>query len=486
MSNFNQRRAARALKPEPGLGRDLPHSVEAEECLLGCCLIDGGESIAQCQRSGVTAAAFFAPANQIIFERLVALNDGPGGVDAAMLAEDLRADGRLGTVGGVAYLAQITAATPTTLRVKFYIERVLGLQARREKAMAALRMVEAAMEGEGNALIEAEAHLHEVGKLTRGVLPPVLRYSEFLGKEPSALPAELVEGTLHKGAKMMIAGGSKSFKTWVLLDLCLSVATGMPWWGMRTHAGRVLYVNMEIARAFCEQRVRVISEAKGIKGADNFDSWHLRGYARDFTELMPQMLQAMAGVQYDLICLDPVYKILGERDENANGEVAALLNEFEALSVRSGAAIVYGHHHSKGNQSEKDARDRSSGAGAWTRDPDTLVDLTPHEEDEHFTATYTLRNHPPRNPMVVRWKYPCMLTAPGMDPSALRKPGRPVKHEVGDLLAMMEGKPPFGYSELERAAVKKGISKGSFGRLLADAIERGSVEKTGNHYRLRA
>ena len=32
----------------PTIGRQPPHSVEAEEYLLSCCLLDGSDSIAKC------------------------------------------------------------------------------------------------------------------------------------------------------------------------------------------------------------------------------------------------------------------------------------------------------------------------------------------------------------------------------------------------------------------------------------------------------
>src|SRR5580700_5023806 len=41
---------------------------------------------------------------------------------------------------------------------------------------------------------------------------------------------------------------------------------------------------------------------------------------------------------------------MGGRDENAAGDIAALLNEFEKLAVHTGAAVIYSAHYSKGNQ----------------------------------------------------------------------------------------------------------------------------------------
>ena len=218
-------------------------------------------------------------------------------------------------------------------------------------------------------------------------------------------------------------------------------------------------------------------------------SWQLRGYAADLGQLIPQFLVQTVGSKFDLIILDPIYKCLGERDENANGEVAGLLNEVEALAVRSDAAVVFGHHFSKGNQAAKDARDRVSGAGAWTRDPDTVITLTPHEEEDCFTAEFVLRDLKPRSPMVVRWQHPCMLADGSLDPNALRQPGRPNEHTVEAIVELLRGEEARGaasgltYSKLlSLAERKKKMSASTFKRKLKEATESGRVEQVGSVY----
>jgi hypothetical protein len=396
----------------------------------------------------------------------------------------LRDGGELEGVGGVPFLMGLTSGVPTSASAGFFIAQLQALHVRRERVRLAQAYAAAAIEGADEALPELESELQRLARAQRAELPPILAFDDFVGEQPSVLPTELIDGLLHRGAKLMLAGGSKSFKTWVLMDLALSVATGTPWWGFKTLQGRVLYLNMELMREFAEERTRSIMGAKNIKrGAGTLlDTWHLRGYARDFKELLPQILRAVAGVQYDLIILDPVYKVLGERDENANGEVAELLNEFESLAVKTGAAIAYGHHHSKGGQGDKDARDRSSGAGAWTRDPDSLIDLTPHDQDEHFIVTYTLRNHKPRNKHVVKWAFPCMSIAPGLNPDDYRKPGRPKEHGVADIIVALGGG-MMGFSEWERAAKDRGISASTFKRLLTKGVDVGEVVKVGTLYK---
>ncbi len=72
-----------------------------------------------------------------------------------------------------------------------------------------------------------------------------------------------------------------------------------------------------------------------------------------------------------------------------------------------------------------------SGAGAWARDPDSLLILTPHEEPSCFTVNATLRNLPPVDDFVVEWNFPLLTAAADLDPDALRRAGGPAAAGLG-------------------------------------------------------
>jgi hypothetical protein len=466
--------------------------VEAEEHVIACCLLDGGDTLRRAKLAGVREESFYFPANGTTWRLMAGLVNAGKVLTLEVLAEELKTQRLIEAVGGFQYLMQVTGKVPTTSHAGYFIEKIVECERLRETIRAATEIVEGAYAYTGGGLdgyaplVTNLERLDQVKSKSRSELPPVLKWDEFRPPVQSKLPDELVKGVLHRGAKLMIAGGSKSFKTWVLMHLGIAVSEGLPWWGMETVKGRVLYVNLELMQVFCEVRSRALTNALKIERAGDFDTWHLRGYARSFTELMPHFEAVMHRGQYSLIILDPVYKILGDRDENANGEVAELLNEFEALARKTGAAVAYGHHHSKGNQSEKDARDRSSGAGAWTRDPDALVDMTPHLEDEHFTVTFTLRNHAPKKPMVVRWEFPVMSIAPDMDPTALKGPGRPKEHGLGDILTVLaDGGGSMGHAEWLKAGKAAKMSESTCKRLIKAAVDLGRVVKNGPIYQLK-
>jgi hypothetical protein len=254
-------------------------------------------------------------------------------------------------------------------------------------------------------------------------LPDILNLEQLV--EVAVPPPPLIiEGLLHQGCKMVLGGTSKSNKSWCLLDLALSVASGQEWWGRKCVKMPVVYINFELHVWAVTQRINALCvarpECKGM--GKSFHFWNLRGHNADITLLRPKLEEQLAKHQFGLIILDPAYKVLGNRDENANGEIASLMNEFEAMAQKTGAAIVVAHHFAKGDSTAKSAMDRMSGAGAWSRDPDTIVVLTPHEEADCFTVTSILRNLPQLPEFVVGWDYPRMKLASDLNPEALRRP----------------------------------------------------------------
>lgn len=244
-------------------------------------------------------------------------------------------------------------------------------------------------------------------------------------------PPELVCRILHQGSKAIIGGASKSHKTWLLLDLGLSVASGVSWLGFDTNRGKVLFINFEIQRAFFKERLQEVMSKKQIAlDPGDFQVMSLRGLAADIAILEGKLMNKIKNKDYVLIIFDPLYKMLGVRDENASGDMADLMNVLERIATDSGAAVVFGSHFSKGNQAAKESMDRVSGSGVLGRDPDTILILTRHEEDDAFVIEPTLRNFPPIDDFCVRWSFPLMIRDNNLDPTRLKQPGNR-KSKVG-------------------------------------------------------
>jgi hypothetical protein len=344
-------------------------------------------------------------------------------------------------------------------------------------------------------------------------LPPIRSAKELLS-DPPRKPPEIIEGLLHQGCKMVLGGASKSNKTWVLVDLAISISTGKPWWEFPTVQGPVLYLNFELPEAFFAERIKLVALAKGLKLSkpsgglvasandvdppEALDVWNLRGYATDFENLEAEITRMVAR-KYALICLDPTYKLLGDRDENRAGDVASLLNGFERLAVETGAGIAFGAHFSKGNQAAKESMDRIGGSGVFARDPDTILTVTRHQEDNAFTVEPILRNHPPIAPFVIRWDFPLMKRDNELDPAKLKQPkfGPESKYKVEDLVTQLAAQPRkarrkkakgivgLKTGEFQRRVCEEiGMSRGKFYELLKEGKKQGRFEKRRDKWQL--
>lgn len=290
-------------------------------------------------------------------------------------------------------------------------------------------------------------------------------------------PPEVIEGVLHQGSKGIVGGGSKTRKTWVLVDMALSVANGDKFWNWNTTKGRVCYINFEIQPSFFAARLTEVAMAKNITNFDNLDVWNLRGHATSFDELIPQLIEALQNENYTLVIIDPVYKGLGGRDENAAGDIGQLCNEIERLAVKTGAAVVFAAHYSKGNQAGKESMDRISGSGVFARDADSIITLTKHKEDNCLTVDVTLRNFQEQPAFVVRWKFPLMSVEESLDPEDLKqKAGRKKEHCSEEALEVLSQKGPMTIGDWRDSCEEdRGIKERSFYKLRSELEANGSI-----------
>lgn len=197
-------------------------------------------------------------------------------------------------------------------------------------------------------------------------------------KNPPPLAPELIAGVLRVNHKLCIVGPSKAGKSFLLIELAIAVAEGIMWLGRQCRQGRVLYVNLELDKTSCTHRFHDVYAAMGIEASHNgfIDRWNLRGRTMPLDKLAPKLIRRAEKRGYELIIIDPIYKVL-TGDENSASEMAAFCNLFDRISNDCGCAIVYCHHHSKGSQGDKRSMDRASGSGVFARDPDAMIDLLP-------------------------------------------------------------------------------------------------------------
>jgi hypothetical protein len=314
--------------------------------------------------------------------------------------------------------------------------------------------------------------------------PQIKSYSQLM-REQIDEPEVLIGGILHRGGKLLLGGGSKSFKSWALIDLSLSIFTGTEWWGQKCNQAKVLFINFEIQEWSFRNRLADVVKAKGLteEQVRDFDVWTLRGHAADLTLIRPMIEKHIEGKGYQAIVLDPNYMLMGERDENNAGDMASLMNEFEALAVRHNLSVILSHHFSKGNKSGSESIDRFSGSGVFARNPDTLVVLTAHEEDERsFTCEITLRNFPPVDSFVIQWSYPLFKANYALNPDKLKRPNTHKSVDDKRLLGEMGCKDWVANQLVKHLSEKLSVSERTAYRHIERLTKAGKILKQNGLY----
>lgn len=239
---------------------------------------------------------------------------------------------------------------------------------------------------------------------------------ENLFNDPPKQADELIESVLRVGHKMLISGASKTSKSFMLIELALAIAEGFNWIGHRCKQGKVLYVNLEVDRASCINRIIEVYKAFGLNvdnHMENIDIWNLRGHATTMEKLAPKLIRRCEKEKYLAVIIDPIYKVMNG-DENKAGDMANFCNQFDKIANALNCAVIYCHHFAKGFQGGKKSIDRASGSGVFARDPDAILTVTELDVPEALIKEngiplrieYTLREFKPLNQTDIWNKYP--------------------------------------------------------------------------------
>lgn len=232
----------------------------------------------------------------------------------------------------------------------------------------------------------------------------------------------LIDGIMRRGDKMCVAGPSKAYKSFSLIQLAIATACGGTWLGWKCKQGRTLYINCELRGESFRKRVWEVADkiewANREQIAQNMDVWNMRGRTQPLQTSKEHIIKQAQERKYDIIVLDPIYKLFAG-DENSAEEVSDFMLAMDELAMRLNASIVYCHHHSKGAKGGVSAQDRFSGSGVFARDCDELIDISPLDLKDHsldewgyessasaWRVETVIRDFAPKRPLDIVFEYP--------------------------------------------------------------------------------
>lgn len=216
---------------------------------------------------------------------------------------------------------------------------------------------------------------------------PVQRVSEL--EEQQGVPW-LVEGLWTQQGVGFLCGSPKSCKTWLALELALSVASKTAVMGRYEviDPGAVLLFAAEDAPAMVRSRLSGIAHERGLSLADL--PIHLvmqRSLRLEVAEDQARLRTTVARLRPKLLVLDPFVR-LSSIDENSSMEVSAVLAYLRALQTNHQVAILVVHHARKSNGSSAAAGLSLRGSGDFWAWGDSNLYLSRKQEKLRLTIEH--------------------------------------------------------------------------------------------------
>lgn len=220
-----------------------------------------------------------------------------------------------------------------------------------------------------------------------------------LHQQPTAAPW-LVQKLWGAAAVGVIGGAPKSCKSWLGLDLAVSVASGTACLGrFDVHdPGPVVVYLAEDALAAVRDRVDQICQHRSLALATlELHVITAPSLRLDLEEDRQALDHTLAQIQPRLLLLDPLVR-LHRLDENSAADISGLLGFLRQLNRRHQVAIVLVHHMAKrARQDLGQALRGSSDLHAWT---DSACYLQHRSEQLRLTVQH--RAAPAPDPMLLR------------------------------------------------------------------------------------
>jgi len=216
-----------------------PHSIEAEQALLGGLLLDplAWDSVAD----AVVEDDFYRPDHRLIFNAIGQLAGNAKPCDVVTVSQHLERTGQLDAAGGLAYLSSVARDTPSAANARSYAEIVRERSLLRQLIRAGTEIASAVFKNDGETARElvdrAEQRVFEIAEgifrkregavAVRQLLPGVIDQIDEWHNNPDKLRGlptgfsdfDKLTGGLRAGDLLIVAGRPSMGKTTLAVNM---------------------------------------------------------------------------------------------------------------------------------------------------------------------------------------------------------------------------------------------------------------------------
>ena len=290
-------------------------------------------------------------------------------------------------------------------------------------------------------------------------------------------PHWLVDTILPAGGLVALYGQPGEGKSFVALDLALSVASGKPWLSQfPVQAGYVVYISAEGGTGI-GKRVQAWITARGVSPANLPIAWLIESipiYAD--SEQMHVLLKRISteiDVAPTLVVVDTLARCF-DGDENQQEDMGRFIAGIDTIRHTFKATVLVVHHtrldgeRERGNTAFRGAADAMIGLS---------LDVAEHPEQGIILACKKQKDAEPFPELRCR-----LVPVSGTGSCVTHPEAEEILTQVTEVLKQA-GKPLF-LGELHKALHWVSMSRSTLVRCLRDSVETGEIIKENGKYRL--
>lgn len=300
--------------------------------------------------------------------------------------------------------------------------------------------------------------------------------AHFLAK-PEPKIEWLIENIWVDKSRGLIAGNPGVGKTWIALDMLISVASGQLCLGRYpVKKGAVLLVEEEASELNLARRLHTLARARHLQDSDLSNMFLLTRQFAKIPEDAVSLFHLIMEHDIKLVVFDSLRRFHSQ-NENSSSEMQLVLDSFGRLNAMTGASIVLIHHLSKSNDlSHKPLFERLRGSSdlwAWR---DCILGVEGEEEADSAICSFQFRDAEMSDPIKITRFVGDTTGAIALEASGLEESDEFVDKSKLILNVMTNQ----GNSMLKEAVFKavKG-RKQDFVRVFKHLIKQGLVVKNG-------
>jgi hypothetical protein len=207
--------------------------------------------------------------------------------------------------------------------------------------------------------------------------PPAFELFTFKDLAKMPRPQWLIRGVLIEGIASVLSADSGSFKSFVALDMALSIATGRNWQGREVKQGGAVYVAAEGFFTMFD-RATAWAQFYGVELPENFHIVKVPVNLAD-PRVVAAFQQSITDLKPKTVVLDTLSQNAVGMVENSNEQMADFIRGMIELGNNIGAHVQVLHHNAK-------ATGQLRGAGAIKSNADALITLDRPEGDDKNTV----------------------------------------------------------------------------------------------------